>query len=348
MLAMSAAIRDLDDFLEAPPNVIEPRHYRACLLALLGRKDQAQAAFMELLGYDAQHFGILNDFATFLFSSGNKKAAMLVLTEAVKWHPENSLGHTNLGCLYVSERDFDAARRHFEIALKFDPENTMAHEGMRTVLGRAQPAAPRKSSLLAPFAYAGDPIKVLVVEAAIGGNVFTHDFLADPAFRKTQVFLEHLNESVPLPEHDVIWSAIGDAERCPNLLAVAPSILARSTAPVVNAPHSVQGTTRADMAQRFSGIEGIVTPRIWSVPREELAAERAASTIAELGLQYPFLLRSPGFHTGEYFLRVDSPEELREAPSLPGCALTLIEFLDVRNADGKVRKYRVVIVDGEI
>ncbi|MGH7659565.1 MAG: hypothetical protein ACRENA_01435, partial [Vulcanimicrobiaceae bacterium] len=87
MLAMSAAIRDLDDFLEAPPNVIEPRHYRACLLALLGRKDQAQAAFMELLGYDAQHFGILNDFATFLFSSGNKKAAMLVLTEAVKWHP---------------------------------------------------------------------------------------------------------------------------------------------------------------------------------------------------------------------------------------------------------------------
>jgi glutathione synthase/RimK-type ligase-like ATP-grasp enzyme len=61
------------------------------------------------------------------------------------------------------------------------------------------------------------------------------------------------------------------------------------------------------------------------------------------------LVRTPGFHTGRYFVRVESPEALAGAVAeLPGKELTVIEFLNGRGADGKVRKYRVMMVGGQL
>jgi glutathione synthase/RimK-type ligase-like ATP-grasp enzyme len=356
--ACEAAYLDLENFLEAPGDAIEPRHYRACLLALLGRRAQAQAEFIDLLDRAPRHFGVLNDFGTFLFSSGRRQAAVLALREAVTWHPDNPLAHTNLGCLYVGEGKMEEARRHFETALALDPANPMAHEGLRTVLTRSGDDASarthrvriaRKPGRLAPFARTGDPIKVLLVESVIGGNIFAHAFLDDPAFEKTHVFLEHAGGGFPLPPHDLIFNAIGDPERCANLLEAAPAILAHSLAPVVNPPEAVRRTTRCEVARRLSALDGVVVPRIFSLPRERLTGPDAGETVAATGLRYPVLLRSPGFHTGEYFVRIDSADELpKAAAGLPGRSLLLIEFLDVRDGDGKIRKYRAMLVDGKI
>ncbi len=91
-----------------------------------------------------------------------------------------------------------------------------------------------------------------------------------------------------------------------------------------------------------------MTPHAFLIPRARLVAS-GADIVRELGLNYPLLLRSPGFHTGEYFVRVEAETDLAAAVAeLPGRDLLLIEFLDVRNDDGKVRKYRVVIVDGKL
>ena len=71
--------------------------------------------------------------------------------------------------------------------------------------------------------------------------------------------------------------------------------------------------------------------------------------MARHGFRFPLLVRTPGFHTGRHFLRVESPEELAGAVAeLPGKELTVIEFLDARGADGKVRKYRVMMIDGQL
>jgi hypothetical protein len=59
------------------------------------------------------------------------------------------------------------------------------------------------------------------------------------------------------------------------------------------------------------------------------------------------LLRTPGFHTGRHFVRVDRASALHEAMALlPGAELTAIQYLDSRGPDGKVRKYRVMMIDG--
>ncbi|MBV8582649.1 MAG: hypothetical protein JO241_01530, partial [Candidatus Eremiobacteraeota bacterium] len=349
--AREAAYRDVERFLEADPSMVPVRHQRACLLGLLGRRDEAQAAFVELLGHDPKNFGVLNDFGMFLFSGGLRKAALVALGEAVKWHPDNSVAHTNLASLLLTDGDLVAARAHFELAVQLDPTNPQAHEGLSLILARLgdsqaarahQPTIVRKATALKPFPQRGAPVRVLLVESAIGGNIFAHALLDAPAFDVRQVFLEYLDAHIPLPEHDVVWNAIGDAERCEDLLAVAPATFARTQAALVNPPGAILHTSRLENARRFRDLPGVRAPRVERVPRNEVA--RAAGRFT-----FPLLLRSPGFHTGEYFVRVERPAELDAAvAALPGRELLLIEFLDVRSADGNVRKYRAVIVDGKL
>ena len=58
------------------------------------------------------------------------------------------------------------------------------------------------------------------------------------------------------------------------------------------------------------------------------------------------MLRAPGFHTGRHFVRVARPDDLADAArALPGDTLSVIAHLDARGADGRFRKYRVMIVD---
>jgi glutathione synthase/RimK-type ligase-like ATP-grasp enzyme len=65
-------------------------------------------------------------------------------------------------------------------------------------------------------------------------------------------------------------------------------------------------------------------------------------------LRFPLLLRTPGFHTGQNFVLVETRETLAAAlDSLPGDELMAIEFLDARGPEGMARKYRVMFIDGK-
>jgi glutathione synthase/RimK-type ligase-like ATP-grasp enzyme len=77
------------------------------------------------------------------------------------------------------------------------------------------------------------------------------------------------------------------------------------------------------------------------LPRTSLAEAKS--------LGFPLLLRSPGFHAGMNFLRVEAADELMAAAQrLPGEDLFAIEYLDARGADGMARKYRVMTIGGKL
>jgi hypothetical protein len=119
-------------------------------------------------------------------------------------------------------------------------------------------------------------------------------------------------------------------------------VLAHSRAPVINRPMRVQATGRAEIARRLGTIPGVIAPKIDTLhPTAILEAD---------GLQFPLLLRIPGFHTGEHFVYVANRHELPEAIDSLSFAenLLLISYLDARGADGMSRKYRVMFVDGVI
>ena len=90
-------------------------------------------------------------------------------------------------------------------------------------------------------------------------------------------------------------------------------------------------------------------PRVVTVPRQLLAGPEAAPAVAGNGFSFPFLVRTPGFHTGRYFVRVDNLQELiAAAAQFPGDEVCLIDQLDARDGDGFFRKLRVMIIDRKI
>jgi hypothetical protein len=85
-----------------------------------------------------------------------------------------------------------------------------------------------------------------------------------------------------------------------------------------------------------------------------LAGQDGAAALAGCGFTFPLLLRTPGFHGGQQFVRVESVAALGDGVAeLSGSGnaaaeVTAIEYLDARGADGWVRKYRVMMVGGQL
>jgi hypothetical protein len=121
----------------------------------------------------------------------------------------------------------------------------------------------------------------------------------------------------------------------------------RTFAPVINAPEAVLRTGRAANARRLAEVPGVVSPVIANLSRETLARPDATEALDRRGLQFPLLLRAPGFHNGQHFVFVESAAGLPAALSeIPGDELTAIQYLDARGADGLHRKYRVMMIGG--
>jgi glutathione synthase/RimK-type ligase-like ATP-grasp enzyme len=153
----------------------------------------------------------------------------------------------------------------------------------------------------------------------------------------------------PLPRHQLVFNAIGDADLSGEALTAAQSVVALSGAPVLNAPAAVLATGRSDNARRLARLSGVIAPATVTLSREILQSPDAVTVLARHTLQFPLLLRTPGFHTGRHFVLVDRVDALAEAVAgLPGTELTAIQYLDSRGADGKVRKYRVMLIDGRL
>jgi hypothetical protein len=130
------------------------------------------------------------------------------------------------------------------------------------------------------------------------------------------------------------------------VLAAVARIIDDVAAPLINDPRRVLATGRAELAARLRDLPGVVAPRTAAVPIDWL--RRTGPALAErAGFAFPFLVRAPGFHTGQHFVRVGSREELGPAlASFPPGEVLLIEYVDVRSLDARVRKYRMMAIDG--
>jgi glutathione synthase/RimK-type ligase-like ATP-grasp enzyme len=182
-----------------------------------------------------------------------------------------------------------------------------------------------------------------------GGNIPTAPFLDDRVFLTSVIVTDYLDPASPLPPHRLIFNAIGDADLCQPALKAATRMVARASAPVINDPRAVMETGRIGNSRRLRALQGVVTPRTLAMARRILAGPEGAGSIANHGLAFPLLLRSPGYHTGRNFVLVEAAAELSAAAaSLPGDDLLVIEYLDARGEDGNARKYRVMMIDGQI
>jgi glutamate/tyrosine decarboxylase-like PLP-dependent enzyme len=354
-----ARIKELEDQIANEPAAIPARFERACLLAENGRTGDARQAYLDLLSRDPAHRLALNNLGTLLHGTGYRTAARTAYAEAVARFPEDPMSRVNLANVLRESDEVTAAREHYETALRLQPDFAEAHQGLAAVLSEmgdeAGASAHRRLGfgsqpvVTLPYRGAGPPVSLLMLVAAAGGNIPFRHFLDDHVFQTHVVFAEYFDLTHPLPVHRIVFNAIGDADFASPALAAAQSILAMTTAPVINQPGHVAATGRSNHTQRLAGIPGLVTSGAATLPRSLLAGQDVETTLARHGFSFPLLVRTPGFHTGRHFLRVETLEDLPAAlAELPGEDLTVLNYLDARAKDGKARKYRVMMIDGAL
>lgn len=358
-LSRQEALIELDARLTEAPDDVAARFDRARLLTDLGRPEEARNAYIELIRRAPTHFGALNNLGGLLYSAGFRTAARSAYKEAIAHHPDNPLGHFNLGNLLREEGELDAARAEYEAALRLAPDHAEAHRGMALILLEAREEEAAQAHLQAGFRagavtvlpYRGqhEPVPAILLVSSAKGNAPLQALLDDEVFQVTVIVADFFEAAQPLPPHRLIVNAIGDADLCCKALDSAVAIVARSSVPVINAPAAVLKTGRADNAVRLAGIPGVITPATVNISKDRLTGPEGYNAVVELGFSYPFLLRSPGFHIGQHFNLIADERDLAAAvTSLPGRSLSLIRYLDARGADGKIRKYRVMMIDGRI
>jgi glutathione synthase/RimK-type ligase-like ATP-grasp enzyme len=341
------------------PDSTDLRSERARLLFELGRVDEAKAQFLAILRHDGRHFSTLNNFGVLLHRTGATEAANRAYRAAIALEPANSIGHTNFADLLVQSGDLQTARTHYEQALRNDPQFRSAHRGLAVVfaaLGDAERARHHQARQYAgqpleSFPYLGKsaPIPILVLMSAGIGNLPWLELIDNRVFAITTLATEFFDPSQPPPPHRLILNAIGDADGCSAALRAATTLLAQMTAPVINSPCAVLASGRVANAERFRQLPGVVSPRTVAVAHSLLTGSEGAAELFQRGLSFPLLLRSAGFHMGQHFVRVDAPDGLAAAAAaLPGDELLAIQYLDARGTDGKTRKYRVMLIDGQL
>ena len=251
------------------------------------------------------------------------------------------------------------AREEYEAALRLVPDHPQAHQGLGSLLvelGEPDAALEHqrigyRDRALIQLPYRGNtpPIRILMLISANGANVPIRHLLDDRVFATTVLLPQFHSSSNPLPDHAVVFNAIGDADNSRDALEAATDLLSLSDAPVLNHPSAVLRTGRAENLMRLSRLPGVGTAHSARITRELLAAADAPATLTGLGFVFPLLLRTPGFHNGRNFIKVSTQEELPAClNSLPGQELIVLQYLDSRAADGKVRKYRVMVINDRL
>jgi len=321
---------------------------RARDFAAKGQDDAAKLSYVEVLRYDPTHLAALNELGTLAHAGGFRSAARTAYGQAVQHHPGNGVARVNLGNLLYEEGDAAAAMLHYQAALAVDHDLAEAHQGMAralTLQGDDAAAAPHwqkgfadHAMVAKPYRGTGTGVSLVMLVSARGGNIPTQQWIDDRHFAVTAIYAEFYDPSSRLPPHELVVNAIGDADLCQDALRQAEEMVAGSVVPVINRPGRVRSTGRAENARRLASIPGVIAPRIQALPK--------ASILAAEDLEFPLLLRRPGFHTGQHFLYVESRAGLpRAIAALPGEELLAIQYLDARGADGMARKYRVMFID---
>ncbi|HQT26479.1 MAG TPA: hypothetical protein PLK99_07770, partial [Burkholderiales bacterium] len=184
---------------------------------------------------------------------------------------------------------------------------------------------------------------MVILASSLEGNVPWRFLIDRQVFHAVIVAVEWFDFKEPIPRHELLFNAIGDADLCGDGLKIAERMARDAGSPVINKPDAVMKTGRMQNSERLGRIPGVIAPKVFMAPKPSPDAGE------DPPLPFPLLLRAPGFHGGSHFVRVEDRKALnREAGALPGDSLLFMEFLDCCSEEGLYRKFRVMSIDGRL
>ena len=328
--------------VEINPNFAEAYYNLGNALQELRHLEDAVASYQRALEINPDFTGVYSNVSA---SSAN--------------YPHETIAHVTLGNVLLDAGDILAAEKHFNIALGLDPEHAEAHQGLACIFQRSgnekeavyhrDKGYGKQPLSTLPYCGRGKPIPLLILGSALVGNMPWRFLVDRKVFQTTLMSVEYFDNLLPLPSHQLILNAIGDADICQAGLAIATQLTEKTQAPVINRPNAVLQTGRLSNAKRLGIISGVISPRMALISKREFYSGHALKMLEHEEIPFPLLLRPPGFHGGNYFVHVDDQVALNAAfAELPGNSLLAIEFLDSRSEDNLIRKYRVMSINGSL
>ncbi len=153
-----------------------------------------------------------------------------------------------------------------------------------------------------------------------------------------------------LPEHDVLFVAIGESDGNRELLEQVEHAIRSWARPVINLPNHLLWTARDIACDRLKGIPGLLMPATRCVDRQMLQrvanAEQALTEVLEEG-SFPIIVRPLDSHAGKGLRKINEYAALYAyLIAMPQAAFYVSNFVDYRSKDGQFRKYRIAMING--
>lgn len=328
----------------------------------LGEREAAVAAFDRAVAIDPGFTTAHNNRGLVLIELHRNEEARQAFDRVLGSAPNSADAWNNVGMANYHLGNFVSAVEACRRAIALDPSHLDAYETLAQALLRinrrhearlAQAEwARRRGIVVTPCSGERARARILLITAAEFCNVPTEFLLDRAAFDTISLNVLRSPDAGAgaamnvenLPEFDIAFNAIGDADRGAPFFARAAELCSRLDCPIVNPPKDIGRTRRDLLPGLLAGIPGLVVPATRRMTRPDLAAHARTS-----GWTRPVLLRPIGTHGGEDLVRIDDPAEIPGyLDRVPADEYYMSDFWDYRSRDGCFRKYRLIFVGREV
>ena len=153
-----------------------------------------------------------------------------------------------------------------------------------------------------------------------------------------------------LPDHDVLFIAVGESDQTLPLLKELERVVATWPRPVLNQPERIARMSRDAACAMLKSTPGVVMPATLRIDRQTLqrigAGELDIADVLEDGA-FPAIVRPVDSHAGQGLDKLDEPAAVAAyLLAMPQEEFYIARFVDYRAPDGLFRKYRIVLIDG--
>jgi glutathione synthase/RimK-type ligase-like ATP-grasp enzyme len=274
------------------------------------------------------------------------------------------IGFAGLGRLLQSGVDFPLLGPQLQARLEKDPADAnatldistllflTAHSGNRPFAFDYQQRAlaMRRIYSLQPPAAPALRLLVLMAPGDMTSNTPVDCLLEGSEVAVTLLYVLRDQPLPPLPEHDVVFVAIGESRENQSLLHQLADLPAVTTKPVINAPDRIAFIARNRASELLESVPGVVIPATVQVERNTLLNVSRGSQRLDVVLpkgRFPIIARPLDSQGGKDLDKLDDAEALgRYLDRVRASGFFISNFIDYRAADGQFKKLRVVLVDG--
>lgn len=206
--------------------------------------------------------------------------------------------------------------------------------------------------LPAPRGVAGIRLLALMTPGDLMSNTPLDFLLEDSDISLDILYVApHLPFPDTLPEHDILFVAIGESDETRSLLEQLSAALEYWPRPILNQAGRISWLARDRAYTLLSNLPGVLMPATTRVSRTDLNnIGRGIATLENYLLDgdFPLIVRPVGSHAGHGLELVQSPIELLGYLHITaGETFYISRFIDYSNSDGMFRKYRVVLIAGK-